>query len=428
MASVTIREYGLLTTETGHAGLDRHSISESAFKYICQLSLRWGRRGLPLAQLEGGQVLRVDNYVGVLETPCGLQLEILPKHVQTAADGVAARRLLLKMLAVVLNVKPRQGEVADIALLHRPVTEWVARQFLEHMEHLVKRGMKFDYREVEEELAFVRGRINLPAQLRQAAHRSHRIQVVHDVFMADGPENRLLRSALRRIVIGTRDAENWRLARELSLRTEEIADSTDTARDFRAWRGGRLMAHYAAIHPWCALVLGEEMPLAQTGPQRGMSMLFPMEVLFERYVAHQLRAALGRGLSMVCQSTLHSLCCHDGKPMFQLQPDIVVRGAQRHWVLDTKWKLLDAADRESKYGIAQADMYQLFAYGQHYLGGAGDMYLVYPWTPAFSEPLPPFFFNDALRLHAIPFHCDEGRLVGEGLEFLAAPTVAALSA
>lgn len=40
--------------------------------------------GLPdsLLQLEGRRSLKWDSYVGVIETPCGTRLEILPKHVE----------------------------------------------------------------------------------------------------------------------------------------------------------------------------------------------------------------------------------------------------------------------------------------------------------------------------------------------------------
>jgi 5-methylcytosine-specific restriction enzyme subunit McrC len=41
----------------------------------------------------------------------------------------------------------------------------------------------------------------------------------------------------------------------------------------------------------------------------------------------------------------------------------------------SKWKRLDSNDKENKYGISQGDMYQLYAYGQKYLNGSGDMFL-----------------------------------------------------
>ena len=76
-------------------------------------------------------------------------------------------------------------------------------------------------------------------------------------------------------------------------------------------------------------------------------------------------------------------------------------------VLDTKWKLLDSAKKNGreKYQLSQADFYQLYAYGHHYLDGNGDIVLIYPKTDAFAEPLPVFEFPKAngMRLWVLPF-------------------------
>jgi 5-methylcytosine-specific restriction enzyme subunit McrC len=76
-------------------------------------------------------------------------------------------------------------------------------------------------------------------------------------------------------------------------------------------------------------------------------------------------------------------------------------------VLDTKWKLIDGTrgNGTDKYGLAQADFYQLHAYGHSYLDGAGDVVLIYPKTDAFSKPLDVFDFPKAtgLRLWVLPF-------------------------
>ena len=76
-------------------------------------------------------------------------------------------------------------------------------------------------------------------------------------------------------------------------------------------------------------------------------------------------------------------------------------------VLDTKWKLLDGAkaNGSEKYGLSQADFYQLHAYGQNYLDGRGDVVLIYPRTDAFDQALPVFEFpkSSGLRLWVLPF-------------------------
>lgn len=418
MTEIAVREHARLTTQPGHDSLDCHSVSQSAFRYLCDLSASVGKGGASLVQLESGISLRVDNYVGVIQTPCGTVLEILPKHEGSTGGAEAARSLLMKMLGVVLGIKARQVDVADIQLLKRPLTEWVMRQFLEHLDQLVKRGVRFDYREVEEEQRFLRGRLNVARQVRQRPGRQHMVHIRHEVFVPDRPENRLLGSALRRVRSATREPKNWRLASELGFLLEEIPESSDQRRDFRAWRKDRLMAHYAAIKPWCALVLGETMPIAQRGSQQGISLLFPMERLFEEYVACRLAGQLRPGVKMTRQAASKSLCQHDGDWMFQLNPDILLTGRGNAWVLDTKWKLLDEAKRSSRYGIEPGDVYQLLAYGYRYLNEQGDVYLVYPATGKLTGPLPHFSFSQELRLCVVPFDLVTDRLLGELPDFL----------
>jgi len=63
-------------------------------------------------------------------------------------------------------------------------------------------------------------------------------------------------------------------------------------------------------------------------------------------------------------------------------------------------------------GLSQSDFYQLFAYGQKYLGGAGRMALIYPLTEKFQSPLDAFDFGGGLSLEVLPFDLDQERLLG----------------
>ena len=427
MGDIVVREYARLTTVPGYATMDCHSVSQEVFSYVRDLASRFSKSGVPLVHLEDGAFLRLDNYVGVIQLPGGAVLEIVPKHTPEAEDVEAARGLLVKMLATITDVRPRTANVADIRLLKRPLHEWVMSRFLQELDRLVKRGLKFDYHELEEERPFVRGRIDVSRQMFQSPGRLHLVHVRHEEFMPDCAENRLLRSALRRIRLATRDAENWRLANELSARTEEIPESNNTSLDFKRWRVGPLLSRYAAIRPWCELVLGTMMPVAQRGTWEGFSMLFPMEVLFERYVAIRLGQRLRPTFQLKRQSTLHSLCEHDGGWMFQLEPDLLIRGGGSCWVLDTKWKLIDASNKKDKYLISEDDVYQMFAYGHRYVDGEGQLLLIYPRSAMFRFPLPDFVFRPNLRLHVVPFDLEQDRLLADMTPLLTGSGPAALA-
>ena len=422
MNSITVREYARLTTTEVVATLDQHTVTASAFKYLCELSARFSRGGAALVQMEDRLSLRLDNFVGVVETPCGTILEILPKHVDHHNDAQWARQLLRKMLLSALDLTTRDAGAANIELFKSPLTEWVIRRFLQSLDHLVKRGIRFDYLRVEEEQRFLRGQLDISRQMRQPPGRQHFFQIRHDVFLPDRPENRLLKSALDKVCQHTQEAGNWRLAHELASLLAEIPVSTQPASDFRAWSHSRLMAHYQSVRPWCELVLGEHMPLALKGSSHGMSLLFPMEKLFERYVAAGLRRALTANTRLDTQVNGKSLCVHEGKDFFQLRPDVMLTTGAQVWILDTKWKRLDEKRKKNddgngkaKYGLSQSDFYQLFAYGHKYLGGAGDLVLIYPKTAEFGKALPVFKFSNQLNLWVVPFDLDTKELMPSAL-------------
>ncbi|PVZ58092.1 restriction endonuclease [Pseudomonas sp. B1(2018)] len=418
-AFVTVREYARLTTaDVAPGSLDCAQISESAFDWLCELSASFNRNGATLLQVEGRRALKWDSYVGVLQTPCGTRLEILPKHHEQDDCLAKSRRLLRKLIQHALKLKPREASVASLELFDAPLSEWVMGQFLAELDLLVKRGVRFDYRRLEEEQRFLRGQLNVVAQMRQPPGRQHHFQIRHDVFLPDRTENRLLKLALEQVAKNTQDASNWRLANELRAMLAEVPASWQVSHDLRAWSCDRLMAHYQAIKPWCALILNQQMPIAVSGEWQGMSLLFPMEKLFENYVEGWLFSRLVPSARLTAQAARHSLCQHDGSAMFRLEPDLLLQRGLHTWVLDTKWKRLDSADRLNKYGLSQADFYQLFTYGQKYLAGRGELALIYPRTAQFSQPLPPFDFNPELRLWVLPFDLDEDVLLaGEGVDF-----------
>jgi 5-methylcytosine-specific restriction enzyme subunit McrC len=209
-------------------------------------------------------------------------------------------------------------------------------------------------------------------------------------------------------LIVTSSHENQQLARELTFVFAEIPPSTHPNIDFQRVRIDREMVYYADALAWARLILDQDSPLTGKGGHHAPSLLFPMEALFEAFVAKHLAKKLAPPLTLKAQPCSHHLVRHRDQNWFRLKPDLIIRNAGRDaMVLDTKWKLLDSlkANGAEKYGLSQADFYQLQAYGQNYLDGQGDLVLIYPKTAAFSEPLPVFEFPKVrgLRLWVLPF-------------------------
>lgn len=427
---MTVREYARLTTAKVPETLDQRTVSESAFKYLCELSAGFRKGGAQLIQLEDRFSLRLDNYVGVIQTPCGTLLEILPKYVDEVEGAESSRSVLRKMLQSNFDLSVRHAKVASIELFKSPLTEWVMHQFLLALEKLIKSGLRSEYLRVEDEQKYLRGQLNFPRQVRQPPASQHFFHIRHDVFTHDRPENRLIKAAVLKIVTSTAQQISWRLATEFGALLKDIPVSVDFERDFDRWGEGRLMARYTAIRPWCELVLGDTVPMSLKGASTGLSLLFPMEKLFERHVAVCLRRALTFPAVMEKRATALHLCKHlprdstSAVSFFKLLPDLLVyEGGKLSLILDTKWKRIHNGDqtwkysdeRASKYGLSQSDFYQLFAYGHKYLHGEGDVVLIYPKTRQFNASLPAFELSPTLRLWVIPFDLDNDELESAAL-------------
>lgn len=176
--SVVVREYARLTTESvDYASfdntLDRAQISQSAFDWICKLNQKFSVAGASIAVVEDRTWLRLDQYVGVIETPCGTRIEILPKHHESGDVLHESRTLLQRMIASSLDLRPREVGAANLQLFNAPLTEWIMGRFLAALERIVKTGIRFDYRRVEEEQRYLRGQLNTVRQMRQPPGRRH---------------------------------------------------------------------------------------------------------------------------------------------------------------------------------------------------------------------------------------------------------------
>lgn len=402
MKQYTVREYARLTTDfVASPSLDRVQIPPSAFDWLAELCMK----DASLGEFRSRTEIQLKSLVGVLTTPCGVQLEMLPKTQHDADMAFESRRQLIRMLTKLIDADSRSFSTADINLFDRPLTEWVARQFLLRMHELVKRGLRCDYTRIEEESPFLRGQLNVQRQAQQLPHRRHLFHVRHDIFQEDRPENRLLRSALERVRSCAKLADNWRLSVSLSQLMLSVPLSRDIRGDFSRWSRDRLMASYAAVRPWCELVLGNKMPYAVADRQEGMSLLFSMDVLFERYVVQVLREKLVPGARLKAQAE-GWLCRRDGNGCFKLRPDIVVNCNGRAWILDTKWKRI-----EKNSDVDRGDVYQLYAYGRQWTHGTGDVILVYPEHEKFPHPQKPFqFMGENMRLLIASFDLNNDRL------------------
>jgi 5-methylcytosine-specific restriction enzyme subunit McrC len=295
-----------------------------------------------------------------------------------------------------------------------PIFELVMRCYLEQVTTIVRKGIARTYVTQQDNLVFLRGKLQMTEHIRRNSYNATRAFCEFDEYEADRPINRLIKGALTIVSKLSRDATNQQRCRELLFWFDGVPGSVDPRTDLQRMQRDRLVQHYAPAMPLCKLILFGLNPLTQQGENQVISMLFPMETVFESFVAAKLSSQFP-DWRISTQATGKALIDeHLNRRMFNLKPDLKFVRANTHVIGDTKWKLINESNRSDKYGISQADIYQLFGYTKKYLNNQvkKEVLLIYPASDTFTEPLDPFWYreNDEV-LYVVPYDLDTETLI-----------------
>ena len=156
----------------------------------------------------------------------------------------------------------------------------------------------------------------------------------------------------------------------------EVNESDNYNSDFEKCISDRNMKGYTTALMWSKVFLQGKSFTSFSGSNVAFALLFPMETVFESYIASLIKKELdGSAYSFSAQDKSYHLFNYP-KKIFRLRPDLVIRNKLNGsvFVMDTKWKVLSGS--KANLGIAQSDMYQMYAYQKKY--GAKTITLLYP--------------------------------------------------
>lgn len=274
--------------------------------------------------------------------------------------------------------------------------ELFINMYLQEVRQLVKRGIRSDYVDREDNLRFYKGKFLVNEHIRANFAHKERFYVSYEEFHPNRAENRLIKATLIKLQKLTTSAENSKEIRQLLTAFEMVDASVNYSKDFSLVVLDRNTKDYGMLMTWSKVFLMNKSFTVFSGSTTLRALLFPMQSAYESYVAKQMKEVMiPEGWSVSCQDKENYLFIEPRK-QFLLKPDIVMRKDNRKVILDTKWKSLRNSEKDN-YGISQADMYQMYVYAKIY--GTPEIWLLYP-------------VNDEMRGHdTIKFVSKDGTTV-----------------
>jgi 5-methylcytosine-specific restriction enzyme subunit McrC len=349
----------------------------------------------PLGGDHGATILR-DHYrylsagqmVGVIAAP-GCSLEILPKIDMVEPDPALGRRTvrqrLVRMLDVALGLDIGSGSASSMATQAESLLDILIRLFADRLLSETRRGLPRAYFEHEDDLPVLRGRLNVQRQFTAHAVRPDRLACRFDALSSDLPLLQVMKACVLAIRRHARAADTIRKLDELRYVLSDISDVPVALLPWNKVRIDRTNQRWGALFNLARLFLKRDWQATHRNPAagEGITLLFPMNDLFESYVAVLLRRSL-RPAGLTVETQGGRLFCLTeegdfGRSRFQTRPDILVRddrSGELAAIADTKWKRISPAVEDSKHGVSQSDVYQMIAYARLY--GCRDLMLLYP--------------------------------------------------
>jgi 5-methylcytosine-specific restriction enzyme subunit McrC len=313
----------------------------------------------------GYRSVKFAQFCGVIQV-AGLSVEVLPK---VADNDTYDRGTLLRMLAMASDFPVRSLHGHKMDLQSHSLLPALARWFCDEIYAQCHQGLVRSYIVQHDDLPVIRGRWHPALDLQRFPGRKDRLNCEFDELTPDNPHNRVLKAALRRVkTLFPGHASIRRDADTLLAWFCEVGDEEVTRDDLRRLPSNRLVARYKHALMMAEWFLTDRATDLSSGRREALSLLFDMNALFQAVMGRVMHKTLPPGFALREEGPRYFLTrTVDGTARFQMKPDFcILRGKTIHAIIDTKWKRLDPEDKGGKWGISQADVYQLSAYATAY--------------------------------------------------------------
>ena len=400
--NIQMVEYGFLHSNDRYENNEAQNskavfIAPDFFNEIEQFILENKKNGSeflkPSFKKQYGKILQARQYVGILQSKNGTTLEILPKITNMSENSsrekniAENKKLFLKMLKSLKDSPFKSINSANLQTQNDfPLLEIFITIFCDEMSKLIQKGLKQEYRAIEENSFFLKGKLLFQKHISQNFIHPERFFVSYDIFSENREENKLLKSTIQLLLKKSKYQKNISRLQKYLFIFNEIHESKNIISDFSKIKISRDMNNYIQPLQWAEIFLQKKHVTPVSGNSLASALLFDMNKIFEHYVAHCLRnkKIFPTIKSVKTQVSTQSLIESPNKN-FTLKPDLlIIREEDDKFVeiiADTKWKVI----KEVK-NISQSDVYQMFAYAKKYK--VDTVELIYP----FHSKLP-----DALR-------------------------------
>jgi len=315
------------------------------------------------------------EYVGVISTKY-LTVEILPKadKISNKNDDDAAKkkwqRVLIDMLKSCGYLEVKSTSNANLKIKTNSILELYVSLFLQEVETLIHHGLIKKYRKVTENKPFCKGKIEFSKHITQNHIHKERFFIQYSIYDTNNHLNQILNETLKIIPQITDNSILLGFAGKLGLDFPELTPKNVSESDFEKIKYNRKTERYKTAIAIAKLLLLNYHPDIQKGKENVLALLFDMNMLWEKYIARQMKKIKDLPYHVRTQSSKKFCTIYRVRPDIFLENNSSDKTRRSNIIIDTKWKIL--WDRKPSID----DVRQMYVYNQYF--DSNQSILLYP--------------------------------------------------
>ena len=321
--------------------------------------------------LQHDGTLQIMHYVGFFQFG-NTRIQILPKIYAKLSSITATKKEVAESIGFVyrllqvsgfVNVKKLlpQGQNASNEDLLEVFIEIFSGEFIKKFRRTVHRN----YISIEENQAFIRGKIMVAETIRRNPILRHRHYNRFDEYSINNPLNQVFKALILLLLSKTQRASNKKRL-VIGLNYLQDVDWVSLGEShFQKVKFNRLNSSFEPLFNLAKLFFYNKQPGLSAGETETFGCLIPLHELFENYVAKILDGFTFTDITFQYHAPFYYLAKKEGKEFFKLKPDFTAfKGTQCISILDAKYKYPFGDNETAK--LNTADLYQLCTYALRY--------------------------------------------------------------
>jgi 5-methylcytosine-specific restriction enzyme subunit McrC len=323
--------------------------------------------------------VKFKNYVGVIQIG-GLTIEILPKADNKKPDdeGYSTwHTALLNMLRICKHINVTSISEANLKRKNHSILDLYFEMYLDEVEMLLRNGLIKNYRKTSSNVLALKGRLDFNKNIQQNLIHQERFYTNHQVYDYENIANQILLKGLSILSTVTNNSLLKDKIARLQLSFPEIKEVPIQKLHFDSLKQNRKTAPYARALQIAQMIILNYSPDIRSGQENMLTLLFDMNKLWEEYIYRMLLRSKDGDTTVNFQNKQKFW---EGRT---IRPDLVINrsedGVSETYVIDTKWKVLDA----KKPKPSDDDLKQIYAYNMYW--NAKRSMLLYPNSKSIDE-------------------------------------------